>query len=772
MSSNPLPPMSPMTPAPGMPGGPPGSGRFRQVDPLRLLRQHLVLLVVAGVVGIVVGVAAFLVLRRTSPEFASTAQLRVMGQITEAYDTIGGESNMTREEQLERFMANEIASITSEEMLRQAIARPATQRTQWYQSFNGNTRAAREALQEGQLRVSPVRGTSLIQLQMRATNEEDPQVILEDILSVYLDRLQLQTNQQIQGLRNTFRQQRDRARAEVARYEQQIARYSRDEGLTAGIGSQHESVIEFQQYAELVTALSLELDGARSALAALEEQIESNNFEPGADEEREIEQMPSVYERDQQVRRAEEALAAAELRYGENHPESRRIRGRLDTLRQLREQSFRDASRMYLQAQLEATSKSVSSLESQLAAAQAKLREAKSRKLDLSERMARLEQLRGALEAAKETETRAVTQLEEYNVLETRPDAVPVVRQVAPTEPELVSPKITTLVPLSTLLILGAVGGLVFLRELLDQRLKSPGDVKAMTSGELLGSLPDTGDDPSRHTKPERCVLERPTGLMAESFRQVRTAILSKMDRRGYRTLVFVGGQPGSGTTAVVHNVGSSLALNGRKVLLIDANFRRPGLHRVFGHDGEVGLQQVLQGKAEVDDVLQSCGESSLRLLPAGRVSQSMPELLEGAAFRSLLSKLETEYDAVLIDAPPALISSEAQLLAKQVDAVAVVARASRDKRGMVDRMLRELDGHRADVVGVVLNGVRASAGGYYRRAYEAFYSYRDPEAVEADASGPHAGNGSSGPARGGRRLDPDAATEAIGETSETHGKS
>src|SRR5690606_33866781 len=93
---------------------------------------------------------------------------------------------------------------------------------------------------------------------------------------------------------------------------------------------------------------------------------------------------------------------------------------------------------------------------------------------------------------------------------------------------------------------------------------------------------------------------------------------------------------------------------------------------------------------------------------------------------RGLLGDLETQYDLILIDAPPALVASECQLLAKHVDAIAPVVRAHKEKRGMISRMLRQLDGYRADVLGIVLNGVRSAAGGYFRKSYQEFYDYRE----------------------------------------------
>ena len=280
--------------------------------------------------------------------------------------------------------------------------------------------------------------------------------------------------------------------------------------------------------------------------------------------------------------------------------------------------------------------------------------------------------------------------------------------------------------PAIALLVMGLIGGVVVLREMLDQRVRSPMDLKLMPDANLLGLVPHAKEDPSGGGMAERTVERTPTGLLAESYRQIRTAVLSKMDRRGYKTLVCVSAQPEAGTSTFIQNLATSLAYNGRSVLIIDANFRRPSQHKLMETGNERGLIDLLKDNAEAEDVIVSHPDTSLSLLPTGRAADSPPELLEGAAFRGLLGQLETQYDIILIDTPPALLTSDSQLLSKHVDAIAVVVQAGTDKRGMLSRMLAQLDGQRADVLGIVLNGVKSSAGGYFRKSYEDFYRYRE----------------------------------------------
>jgi len=279
--------------------------------------------------------------------------------------------------------------------------------------------------------------------------------------------------------------------------------------------------------------------------------------------------------------------------------------------------------------------------------------------------------------------------------------------------------------------------------------------------------VPHASEDPSGGDVAERTVERSPAGLLAESYRQIRTAVLSKMDRRGYKTLVCVSAQPEAGTSTVVQNLATSLAYNGRNVLIIDANFRRPVQHKLMETSNERGLVDVLKDDMNVEDVVVAHPDMSLSLLPTGRATNSPPELLEGAAFRGLLGQLETEYDVILIDAPPALLTSDSQLLSKHVDAIAVVVQAGSDKRGMLGRVLNQLDGQRADLLGIILNGVKSSAGGYFRQSYEDFYRYREESSPAARRPGKKAKAKKNGkPKKNGKRRLPETVAEPAPEAN------
>jgi capsular exopolysaccharide synthesis family protein len=305
----------------------------------------------------------------------------------------------------------------------------------------------------------------------------------------------------------------------------------------------------------------------------------------------------------------------------------------------------------------------------------------------------------------------------------------------AATEPKLVFP-VWYIVPTMTMIVaVGLVLGLVLLIEMSDQRLKGPSDVSTLPGARLLGMVPDTTEDPSAPSRVEGVVRGDPTGLMAESFRQVRTALMRSIEKSEVQTVMFTCGQAQAGVTAVLGNLADGMALIGRRVLVIDANFRRPGQHKQYAVPISPGLADVLAGQCAADAAIKSTGGQSVSILSAGACAGAEPELLERPGFGQLLKSLRERYDVILIDTPPVFVGSEAKLVARQADGVVIVARALADERGMIARAIRELADHKAQILGIVLNRARASTGGSFRKNFEAFYRYRQPEPTTASAA-------------------------------------
>lgn len=733
MTANPLSTIPPIGPATGM-TPPPPTGRLKPIDPVRLLRQHYKLLIVAGVIGLTIGIGLYMTLRKTSPRFTSEAQLlveaRTVSNPLEA--TVGSGPSST---DVSSYMNNESNFIMSDEIIRDTLVRPRAKDTAWYKSFrdaNGNvdTNRAREVMQEEMLEVAPRRGYTLINMSMTAPNPSDAQVLLQEVMDTYLNRKRLMNEQSGSSLRILFLGETNRYDDDIRNIRQQQARFIREHEIeTLSINASEEQVLNNKLLGQQFD-LSSALTAAQNSYESL--RASTGNPEMTDEENAYLKTLSPIATRKEELRTLDESrrqLMAGGL--GESHPTIQNLDRRREAVQFELDRETQKQLGELRALQIQMAAKNIESIMGQLASIEPQIAATKTRLQELTQKLNEYAALEVDLKVVMEKKQRTDAALDTLRQLSNREDYVRVKTQVSPSVPKLTFPTIF-IVMASTFGLTALVGGFLVLREMLDQRVRSPQDLKLLPiEANLLGLVPHSSEDPSSDSTAERTVERAPTGLLTESYRQVRTAVLSKMDRRGYKTLVCVAAQPGSGTSTVIQNLASSLAYNGRDVLIIDANFRRPAQHKLMDCPNERGLVDVLKDDVDVNDVIVPHADMSLSLLPTGRASDSPPELLEGAAFRGLLGQLETQYDVVLIDTPPALLTSDSQMLSKHVDAIAVIVNAGVDKRGMLSRMLSQLDGQRADVLGIVLNGVKSSAGGYFRKSYEDFYRYRQSEAQD-----------------------------------------
>lgn len=721
MTANPLPPIPPISATSGI-APPPGGGRFKPIDPMKVLRQHMTWLIAAGVLGFIVGVGLYLALNAKYPRYTSQAQLVVSAPNLDA-TSAGGIGNASGDA-MDRYKATEAYRIRSEEILRQAIDNPLVRNTNWFKQFASPTQA-REQLAKDYLSVSPMRGSNIIVVSVSTPIADDAPRILQSVVDVYLREVSRDAQGNLTQNQRAMEDQRALAEDEMKRLERDRNAFLTTNDLTT-LNTQHTtSALEHQKLLDKASDLQAGLSSTRQLAAMLQAKMEAGDYTPTPDAMQQIEMAPDILAIQHRINSLEETVKANTDKWGENHSitlDSKRLAA---AAQGQKKQELDRKIREYQTNQVQQALSSIQSLEGQLKELEAPLRETKARMADLNAKIAQYQSIVRQLEGAEERRDHWNAALANLGALSKRSDYIAVRLYASPTDPEKTFPKLAVVVGGSTLLLLGAVAGLIFLKELLDQRIKSPADVKLLADAELLGIIPNAAEDPSGPTGVERVVEKYPTGLLAESFREVRTALLAKMDRRGYRTLMIVGGQPQAGVSTVAHNLATSLAYNGRNVVIVDVNFRRPAQHRLVGISNEVGVADVIHQRAGLGDAVTKLDGLSVSVLPTGAAADEAPECLESPAFRSMLAQLENDYDVVIIDAPPALLASESQLLAKHVDALAVVVRAMADKRGMVERMTRRLDGHRADILGVVLNGVRSSAGGYFRKNYRDFYRYR-----------------------------------------------
>lgn len=303
-------------------------------------------------------------------------------------------------------------------------------------------------------------------------------------------------------------------------------------------------------------------------------------------------------------------------------------------------------------------------------------------------------------------------------------------------------------------LLLGLFGGLglVFLFEYLDNTVKGPEDAEKITGLASLGIIPYLSPDGAKKrdsgkygytygneaavpddSSPKVTEIELvnhlfPKFSIAEDYRTIRTSILFSRADATPKVICFTSSLPQEGKSATISNLAVSFAQLEGRVLLIDADLRKPRLHKVFGARNTVGLSGYLAGRVPFEDAVQKTQIDNIWLMTSGPHPPNPAELLNSRHMRELIAQARERFDTVLIDTPPVLAVIDPVIVASLADATVVIVRAAKTTRKALGRAVAEIRKSKADVIGLVFNEVRIGSqavGTPYYHYYQ--YEYAAP---------------------------------------------
>ncbi|WP_082101628.1 polysaccharide biosynthesis tyrosine autokinase [Demequina rhizosphaerae] len=277
-------------------------------------------------------------------------------------------------------------------------------------------------------------------------------------------------------------------------------------------------------------------------------------------------------------------------------------------------------------------------------------------------------------------------------------------------------------------LLVGLALGVAYavLRSSLDTRIRGERDLKKITTSPVLGGIVV---DPKARQRP-LIVHEDAMSPRAECFRTLRTNLQFLEAERVERSFVITSSVPSEGKSTTAANLAITLADAGAKVLLVDADLRKPKMAKYMGIESSVGLTDVLIGRIEFEDAVQQWGAGDLYLLPSGSIPPNPSELLGSSLMGTLIEMLDAEYDIVLYDAPPLLPVTDAAVLAKLVGGTLLIVSAGTTHRHQLETAITSLETVGAPLSGIVLTRVPTKGPDAY--GYGSYgYSYGDPTTPE-----------------------------------------
>lgn len=283
-----------------------------------------------------------------------------------------------------------------------------------------------------------------------------------------------------------------------------------------------------------------------------------------------------------------------------------------------------------------------------------------------------------------------------------------------------VAPKlmVNTLVGLALGVLVGL--GLVVLFEYVDDSIKNPEELREVWDVPQLGVIP-------RFRAGVGVTINNfaPTDPVFESFRTLRSSIAYASLDTPARLLMITSSIPSEGKSTVLSSLGVSLANEGKRVLLVDCDLRRPAQHKFWtkAHN-RFGVTAVLMGEKSIEEAVQDTDVENLQLLSAGKVPPNPGKLVESLKLRQLLLEVTKRYDVVLVDAPPVLVVNDALLMARLVDHVLMVVESAGTPRRILSEARDRLLGGGIEPLGVIINKLDYGLAGYgyYKKVYQSYY--------------------------------------------------
>ncbi|MBU1260542.1 MAG: polysaccharide biosynthesis tyrosine autokinase [Planctomycetes bacterium] len=698
-----------------------------------ILRRHVLLICILTFCGAVIGGGLWFVIRRIAPKYTARTYIEVLspGQFD---PTVIGTPLASKDIAYE-FRFSKAALIKQQSMLQELIRRDAIRETEWFAKFDNDVLEVIEDLEDHLMAIAD-RNSNYISIGMTCGSAEEAALIVNEMVDLFVKSQQSTVQTDISGKLRDFSQQENELRNKLQSISSSLTDIRRSSGLTqlesAGEGSFRHTITQKLGNLEIEKMkLEADIEQIRTSVASYEERKPTDEIV-----QRSTENDSVVLGLIQRIATLEAELARKMTTLGENHREVKQLR---EVLRQtivekearsnMKSLQIRDSDITSAKDQFALISNRLAKLEEMRAQTENQQRDLDNTRATYDGFISRREEAKNKLFAVQE-------QISKYNLIKQDVETAKVKPiGLAPPPLRMSSPRIIIYVPGGTFLGFMLGIGLAFLMELLNDLLRTPKDVMKYVNVSLLGMVAHKDlDSNTRDADMWKVVRQLPLSMMSECYRQFRTNLKVSVDIESQRVIFITSGNAEEGRTTVAANTAAIFAAEGRRVLLIDANFRRPCLNKIFSNsngqhigapDEGRGLSGYLIGNYSAQEVIRPTGLADTDVIDSGALPNNPAELLGGRKMHELLEFAKQHYDRVIIDGPPMLVS-DAKALASLADGTVLVFNTAITRRGTAQRIVRELKEINTNILGAILIGVRVLKGGYYSELFESYRQYQD----------------------------------------------
>lgn len=695
-------------------------------DFLRIIRQRLLLILAIWFLSMVTAAVATILLIKHRPLYLAKAYVRV--ESVEPVNPLqpldpGG----LQAADLQRVVSDQAVMMKNPSVLAKALNVPELKSTAWYRDAverEGNWSESKIDLLDEAVSAVPVKDTSYLVVSARTRQASEAPILANVVVDTYISEVRKQQEDDIRRSKEDLDDELDIANQQYKAHLDDLEQFRATRDVL-GVGN--ETNEELQTLSAVETELKLDLVSKESIWETLKNAGPDSPIIP-PELEAMVNQDYTVRAYDAEVLRAEQELSSLKTNYGVNHRAVKRTQMQYDSvLSALNEERaaklFKYKSEMVEQAR-------INYLEAQhtLVKVQDQLEDARAEQRDRDADMAVYLRKLDEADIARQNQEQLQQQRDFVNIVLRGKNKLKIEKLPAVEPKKRYSPRWEIWMPGGALLGIVLGVGLALLLDIADKSVRTPRDISRHMVIPVLGTIPTSDDDEIEIERVETATIDAPHSIVAEAFRRLRANLFFSAPAEQQGVLMVTSPSAGNGKTTISTNLAISIALSGRRVLLVDANFRRPGVPRTFPHESEQGLSNVLIGRARLDDVVFSTGVPGLDVVSAGPTPPNPAELLGSSYLRDLVVDARSRYDQIIFDGPPVLLVSDAAVLAGAMDGVLMVCQYRVTSRGALQRARSQLDAINTRVFGAVLNMVETRAGGYFRKHYREFYDYQEPE--------------------------------------------
>jgi succinoglycan biosynthesis transport protein ExoP len=578
------------------------------------------------------------------------------------------------------------------------------------------------------LRIEPIRNSRLVKIHFDSHDPDLAKQIPNTLAELYIQQNLESRFKATEQAKEWLTRQLDDLKGKVEKADETLRAFGSKHGI---ISLEEKENIVIQRLSDLNEALA-KAEGERMAKEALYRQTQSPNPDslPSILENKLVQELKQTY-----IQLEAQYMKLSESLFKPDWPEMKRMKDQMETVQnRLNGEIKKIVAGMKNEYE--------SSLRKEILLRNA-FEEQKARAMEMQQRAIQYNILKREADTNKDLYKGLLQRMKEAGVSAgiTASNLQIVDQAEMPTKPFKPNKKLNLLLAAVVGLFLGV--GLAFFLEHLDDTIKTPEDLQNVIRLPSFGIVPEGAYErrrlvDSNHSFPvELATSDFPKSMLSEAYRSIRTSILLSSSGNPPKTIAVSSPNPGEGKTTTVMNTAIVLSQTGARVIIIDADMRKPRIHKVFGKENGVGLSSFLSGNADLEAVIQKSKFPELYYIPSGPIPPNPSELLGSVLFKKMIEGLESRFHYLIIDSPPLLAFSDSVIISTNVDGVVMVVIGGKTPRETLKRSKEVLLQVDARILGVVINRARirgAEYGSYYHRYYY-YYGKEDRKKEELPAA-------------------------------------